>query len=191
MLKSNYCFSKSYFTTALNLKERGTGFRKLMYFIVLLILPFTVSSQYLDNPYTPGEMPDRINLTVTEDPSTSAAVTWRTGVSVTTAFAEIIPANANPLSAEKAMRLSARTETLVSRDDFYKEIKWKGVTANYHSVVFKNLKPNTLYSYRVGSGDHWSEWFQFRTTSDKNDKFSFLYFGDAQTGLRSMVGRCV
>src|SRR5690606_36582722 len=88
-------------------------------------------------------------------------------------------------------RLTARTETLVSRDDYYKDHKWKGVTANYHSVVFRNLTPNSLYSYRVGSGDHWSEWFQFRTTSATNDKFSFLYFGDAQTGLRSMWAKVI
>lgn len=191
MLKSDYCSGKNYFTTIFNLGERGTHFPKLMYCVVLLALPFMTSSQYLHNPYTPGDMPDRINLTVTEDPSTSAAVTWRTGASVTAAFAEIIPANANPLSVNKAERLTARTGTLVSRDDFYKDLKWKGVTANYHSVVFRNLKPNTLYSYRVGSGDHWSEWLQFRTTSDKHDKFSFLYFGDAQTGLHSMWSKVI
>lgn len=172
-----------------NLSRKTLSVRWMMCFS--LILPYTVFSQYLENPYTPGQAPDRINLTVTQDPATSQAVTWRTSTAISTAFAEIIPANANPLSVKDAVRLTARTETVASRDDFYKEIKWRGVTANYHSVVFNSLKPNTLYSYRVGSGDHWSEWFQFRTASDKHEKFSFLYFGDAQTGLFSMWSKVI
>lgn len=177
--------------TIFNKRNKGVIFPGRRYFLLVFLLPLTVSSQYLYNPYTPGLMPDRINLTVTEDPSVSAAVTWRTATSVGIAYSEIMPANANPSSVKEAIRITAHTETLVSRDDFYKEMKWKGVTANYHSVVFKNLKPNTLYSYRVGNDDHWSEWFQFRTTSDKSDKFSFLYFGDAQSDLRSMWSKVI
>lgn len=192
MLKKGYGSVKNNFLPLLlNKKNESVDLSVIRYFLLLLFLPLTTTSQYLANPYTSGEQPDRINLTVTEDPSTSAAVTWRTSVSISAAFAEIMPANANPSAVKEALRIPARTETLFSRDDSYKDLKWKGVQANYHSVVFKNLKPNTLYSYRVGSSDKWSEWFQFRTTSDKNDGFSFLYFGDAQTGLRSMWSKVI
>lgn len=161
------------------------------FFCLSLLFPFALFSQSPDRLYAPGQMPDRINLTVTADPSTSMAVTWRTDTSVEKAWAEIIPADANPLSVEHAAGIVARTETLVSKPGRYKDLTWQGVTANYHSVVFEHLKPNTLYSYRVGSDHHWSEWFQFRSASDRPDKFSFLYFGDAQTELRSMWSKVI
>ncbi|HUH28795.1 metallophosphoesterase family protein, partial [Gelidibacter sp.] len=41
------------------------------------------------------------------------------------------------------------------------------------------------------SGNDWSEWFQFKTSSDKNERFSFLYFGDAQTEMRSMWSKVI
>src|SRR5262249_21666459 len=38
---------------------------------------------------------------------------------------------------------------------------------------------------------NWSEWFQFRTASDRPEPFSFIYFGDAQNGIRSLWSRVV
>lgn len=148
-------------------------------------------SQVPENHYPPPHRPDRINLTVTQDPSTSMAVTWRTASSVTTGLAEIVPASADPRSVNEAVRVPAETTTLRSEDGRYKDLTWKGVIANYHSVVFRDLKPGTLYSYRVGDGVEWSEWFQFRTAGNEHEKLSFLYFGDAQSDLRSLWSRVV
>ncbi len=159
--------------------------------LLLLLFSFSVFSQTFVDPYVPSSRPDRINLTVTEDPSTSVAVTWRTDTSVKIASAEIVPSDGNPLSVNNADRVTAVTETLVSKRGYYKDLRWKGVAANYHSVVFKGLRPNTLYSYRVGSDDYWSEWFQFKTAGTIGDEISFLYFGDAQTGLRSMWAKVI
>ncbi len=162
-----------------------------MLFQLLFIFSFSVFSQIREGLYTPSSWPDRINLTVTENPSTSVAVTWRTDTTIGIASAEIIPSDGNPLSINNAKRITAVSETLVSKNGYYKDLKWKGVTAQYHSVVFKNLKPNTLYSYRVGSDNYWSEWFQFKTAGTIEDEVSFLYFGDAQTGLRSMWAKVI
>ena len=63
--------------------------------------------------------------------------------------------------------------------------------AHYHSVNFTDLRPNTLYAYRVGGGDVWSEWFHFKTASEQFEPFSFIYFGDAQNNLLSMWSRAV
>ncbi|MFM8215573.1 MAG: fibronectin type III domain-containing protein, partial [Pirellula sp.] len=49
------------------------------------------------------------------------------------------------------------------------------------------LQPATKYAYRVGDGVNWSEWFQFRTASTQPEPFSFVYFGDAQNDLRTLV----
>ena len=148
-------------------------------------------AQDAPGPYPPSAQPDRINLSVTQDPSTSMAVTWRTHPSVQQGKAEIVLANANPLSVREAESIPAFTEKIRTKDGNYKELYWNGVTANYHSVVFENLKPNTLYSYRVGEGTAWSEWFQFRTAGSKEEKLSLLYFGDAQTDLRSLWSRAI
>jgi len=143
------------------------------------------------NPYPPGRVPNRVNLTVTDDPSTSMSVSWRTDPSVNTSFAEIVEANDDPGSVKDALRLNAITKVLVSKHGSYKTLQWEGVAANYHSVTFRDLKPNTLYTYRVGDGDHWSEWFQFMTAGISGDKLSFLYFGDAQTDLLSMWAKVI
>jgi 3',5'-cyclic AMP phosphodiesterase CpdA len=58
-------------------------------------------------------------------------------------------------------------------------------------VTFTGLKPATLYAYRVGDGERWSEWFQFRTASAGAEPFSFIYFGDAQNDVRSMWSRVI
>lgn len=172
-----------------NLKKRE--WLIILWIVCISFAPSYLWSQSDGNPYTPLHVPDRINLTVTEDPSTSAAVTWRTSKNIKESFAEIVQADANPLSINKAERFIAHTELLATNDGKHKDLTWKGVTAAYHSIVFHNLKPNTVYTYRVGSGDNWSEWFQFRTASNQNDKFSFLYFGDAQTDMRSMWSKVI
>jgi len=50
---------------------------------------------------------------------------------------------------------------------------------HYHSVIFDQLKPDTVYVYRVGDGDaRWSEWIQFRTAHVEYAPTQFIYFGD-------------
>ena len=61
--------------------------------------------------------------------------------------------------------------------------------AHYHSVTFKNLQPSTLYAYRVGDGVNWTEYYHFKTASDKEEPFSFIYFGDAQNEVRTHWSR--
>jgi 3',5'-cyclic AMP phosphodiesterase CpdA len=61
--------------------------------------------------------------------------------------------------------------------------------AHYHTVTFRNLIPDTLYAYRVGDGANWSEYFHFRTASQRPKPFSFIYFGDAQNELKTHWSR--
>jgi len=135
----------------------------------------------LEEMYRPTAVPDRVILTWNGDPATSQAVTWRTDTSVTNAVAQIAVADPDPAFEDKAETVQATTAEFTSK-------LW---TANYHSVTFRNLKPDTLYAYRVGDGKLWSEWFHFRTASDKPEPFSFLYFGDVQNGIRALASRVV
>ncbi|GGG85562.1 phosphoesterase [Parapedobacter pyrenivorans] len=139
-------------------------------------------SQTLDQGLT-DSIPRRIILNVTEDLATSVAINWQTACDVKESFAEIAIADADPRFVEKAIRKKAETEGVSLGDT---------VSANYHSLVFDNLIPNTKYAYRVGQGNHWSEWFHFVTASDQpTDSFQFIYFGDVQVNIRSLWSRVI
>jgi len=144
------------------------------------------SPEYEEEWIQPSLHPDRIMLNFGADPTTTASATWRTNIEIDTAYAEIAKATAAPKFWRTAKRFTAKTTLL----DGSKVID-AGIVANYHSVTFNELEPNTLYGYRVGDGEHWSEWFQFTTASTTNDKFSFLYMGDAQNNILELWSRSI
>lgn len=160
-------------------KIRATGLGVVL--IAGLFYSTGVQSQTLTNPYPPSGYPDRIVLNVTEDPSRSLAVNWRTHDSISAGTAEIMIAVSNPAEAMKAVATTAVTETVTHM----------GIVANYHSVVFKNLLPGRQYMYRVGSGDLWSEWFHVKTAESSHEPFSFIYMGDVQQGMRTFWPRVI
>jgi hypothetical protein len=135
----------------------------------------------------PGPSPDRIILTWKGDPTTTQAVTWRTDTSVTRAGAQIALADPGPgveqgwrdFDPRKVGTFTARTEPLRTTMN----------EAHYHSVNFEGLRPGTRYMYRVGDGTVWSEWFQFDTAAAAPEPFGFIYFGDAQNGIKSLWSR--
>ena len=129
----------------------------------------------------PRKIPDRIVLTWSGDPTTTASITWRTDTSIAQAEGQIAEANASANFTTWARSETAHTE------------KWKRnrLAAHFHSVTFKGLKPNTLYAYRVGSDKIWSSWYQFRTASAEPDEFTFIYLGDAQNNLLSLWARTI
>ena len=126
-------------------------------------------------------IPDRIILTWTGDPARTQAVSWRTDASVTRAFAQIAPAGAAPKFVDASKSVDADSRPLTTD---------LGV-AHFHSASFDGLTPSSLYAYRVGDGVNWSEWFHFRTASDKAEPFSFIYFGDAQNDIKSLWSRVI
>ena len=135
----------------------------------------------------PSKDPDRIILTFNGNPSTKRAVTWRTDSSVKKAEAQIAVAGLNSDFVEEASTYTANTEEFDL--GLYKSNK--SLIVNYHSVVFENLKPNTLYAYRVGFAENWSEWIQFKTANDTYSPTQFVYFGDAQNDILNHWSRVI
>lgn len=135
----------------------------------------------LSDEYAPSRMPDRIFLTVTENPAVAMAVTWRTSPEVGVGLAQIAMAGPGPDFALEPRELQAVAE----------DLKTDLGRARYHSVVFDGLTPRTKYAYRVGDGANWSEWIHFTTASDSPEPFSFIYFGDAQNDIKSLWSRVV
>lgn len=136
----------------------------------------------------PSKDPDRIILTFHGDPATNRAVTWRTDTTIKKAVAQIAEATVNAKFADNAITIDAVTELFDL--GLYKGNK--SLFVNYHSVVFKELKPDTLYAYRVGDGSsYWSEWIQFRTAKADYSPTKFVYFGDAQNDVLSHWSRVI
>ena len=96
----------------------------------------------------PSKDPDRIILTFHGDPATSRAVTWRTDKSITSAVAQIAEATVNSKFQSSTVSFDAQTEAF----DLGEHKGNAPLVVHNHSVVFKNLKPETTYVYRVGDG---------------------------------------
>lgn len=61
----------------------------------------------------------------------------------------------------------------------------------YHTAVFENLAPSTLYAYRVGDGEIFSEWNHFKTADIRPTSFRFIYFGDEQNDIKMYCSRVI
>ena len=134
----------------------------------------------------PTSFPDRIILNLPAEASTSMAVTWRTSPEMTESFCEIQPLTPTRIKQENSSAMRAKTTPVE-----YKYENEPSIEANQHSCILNNLKPGTNYLYRVGKKDHWSEWFEFKMPSNEDTPFSFVYFGDPQTSLKSEWSRVV
>ncbi|WPP50447.1 purple acid phosphatase family protein [Catalinimonas niigatensis] len=134
----------------------------------------------------PSATPDRIILNLTADPLTSVAVNWRTDTTKSSSFVEVAEATHGPQFIANVRSIKATTEQLeVAVPDE------PTVTAHYHAAVMDQLETGKKYVYRVGEGEQWSEWFQFDMPDPENQSLSLLYFGDAQTNVKSLWSRVI
>jgi predicted MPP superfamily phosphohydrolase len=127
------------------------------------------------------EFPDRIMLTWSDSPATTQSVTWRAPDGASRFVGQLVEEQSSPELEEKA---------LLVEGSFLDLDRGAGQKDKYGRVTFENLKPGTVYAYRVGDGAHWSAWNQFRTADISGD-FSFIYLGDAQNDLRSRWSRSI
>ena len=141
--------------------------------------------------------PDRVVVTLKGAPQTSFAVTWRTDASVKVAAAEIVQPTDDARFDLDVRRLSAITEVLDptevrARGKRVPIESNKGLPAvHFHSVEFTDLKPDTMYAYRVSGGNgEWSEWYQTKTAAEEGP-LEFIYVGDAQNALRTHWSRLI
>ncbi len=166
----------------------------LLYMVVFALTSTSMHAQHshhhtgLHHWEIPSKDPDRIILTFHGDPATSRAVTWRTDSTVTQSVAQIAIATKNSRFTESAATVNASLEEF----DLGEYKANNSLIVHYHSAVFEDLTPNTLYAYRVGDGDqHWSEWIQFRTAKSGYARTQFVYFGDAQNDVLEHWSRVI
>jgi acid phosphatase type 7 len=164
-------------------KDYKMNYKKLFFTALIMVLGVQLLIAQVS---APSPYPDRVVLNLTENPSTSVAVTWRTDVTVSEGFCELQPAPQGPVRKEDSKTFKARTIPVK-----YEYGNEPAIDANQHSFVFTDLVPGEKYIYRVGAGEYWSEWFQYQTPSAEDDKFSFIYFGDPQNDLKSQWSRVI
>jgi predicted phosphodiesterase len=168
--------------------KSGTGFK--IWLLCLSLLLTSSSAVQEKQPavkqgdgcsyYANACLPERLLLTLTENPSKSQAVTWRTCAKVNYPKAQIASVIDSP-----ALQDNLRTINAVSE----KVSRGKDKFVYHYSAVFEALKPDTIYAYRVGTYDNWSEWNQFKTACTSDAPFKFVYFGDPQENVKSMCSR--
>lgn len=124
--------------------------------------------------------PERVILNITDSPDSKVAVSWRTTGKVNEPISQIAVATDWTQFKDSLTTISA--EIIKFTTDEGKEV--------YHySAQFKDLKPNTVYIYRVGGDTAFTEWCQFKTAESKPAPFRFIYFGDPQTQIKQFVTR--
>lgn len=154
---------------------------KYIYSTVLMIVAAFTHTQAQD--FNPKPFPDRVILTWKGSTSVTQTVTWRTDTTILNSKAQIKAEDSSPALEDAIITYDASSRLLSGGENY--------ATAKYHHVTFENLKPGTVYAYRVGAGNYWSEWFQFTTASDRDQPFSFVYLGDAQNDIRSKWSRVI
>ncbi|TCD01132.1 metallophosphoesterase family protein [Pedobacter psychroterrae] len=154
---------------------------KIKAFLIICLMVCTCLV-YAQTPKA-GPFPDRVILTWSAAPTTTQSVTWRTDSTVRKSFAQVLIEGSSPkLEKPDAKEYEAVVSSLKGAE--YE-------LSNYHSVTFTDLKADQLYTYRVGDGTNWSEWFQFKTAPAVTKPFSFIYLGDAQNDIRSKWSRVI
>jgi len=167
-------------------KSKGVSNVNIIVAVVSMMLIFSFGHilPALSGEYSgPGKIPDRIILNVTEDPSTSMAVNWRTDTTVTASLAQIAVVQPGPF-IENIRKVKAKVEKV--------KITYEGeptIIAHYHAALFDSLTADQKYMYRVGHGKIWSEWFHFKTAAGQDKPFSFIYQGDVQSSIGSLWPR--
>lgn len=134
-------------------------------------------------------LPSQITVTLGEDSSTEANITWLTKYSLTASDIELIPYSENPVFTGKPTvdsRIDASSETVI-RSYPGADIGLLLVLLPYesefvhHTVKLTGLEPNTKYSYRVGDAEKgwWSDAGVIQTAGG-DDAFTFFTVTDPQ-----------
>jgi predicted phosphodiesterase len=161
------------------------SFRFTVLFVAALFLSAAAAAQddiHRIEVRNPAATPERVLLNIAADPAHTQTVTWRTETAQDKAEAQIAEASAHPDFTRSARSVPAAAKSV--------ELS-AGKSVGEYAVQFTGLKPDTRYAYRVGGGNSWSEWYEFRTASAVAASFRFLYLGDAQNSIRSLWSRAV
>ncbi|MBQ6023790.1 MAG: metallophosphoesterase [Clostridia bacterium] len=114
------------------------------------------------------DAPDQIMLSVKTDPAYAITVRWRTDVSVEKGFA--------------LYRKKGSGEAWQRADASVNRFRTDMDESCFFFADMSGLTPDTEYEYSVGSDEHRSPLYTFRSARENITDFSFLCVSDIQTG---------
>ncbi|MEW9700655.1 S-layer homology domain-containing protein [Paenibacillus sp. SI8] len=120
------------------------------------------------------EKPFDVTLTWSESPKTTQTITWKTSLTNldgVVQYAKKADAGSFPGVSKTANAVATEFKTTNTVTN-----------TNLHTATLRGLEPGTAYVYRVGSGELWSDTNTFTTEALTTTPFSFLVFGDSQSG---------
>ncbi|MBK8946269.1 MAG: metallophosphoesterase family protein [Ignavibacteriae bacterium] len=119
-----------------------------------------------------SEKPDQIILTWSGNPSSSQSIQWRTNNSINNGVVRYWLKDNNPQSEflEKIANVKIIEDRLLQNDRYI----------NHFTAELENLQSGKTYNYIVGNKEKniWSDTAEFKTASNSENSFSFVYFGD-------------
>jgi acid phosphatase type 7 len=145
----------------------------------------------------PKETPYSIVVNINQDPSSQMAFNWFTNAGVKGGKVQIIKGIVSSREKFAKPMKTVDAKTFPANDLNY-SVKSNGLSTlagivdnskrsyTVNKAIVTNLKPNTDYSFRVGSEGHWSNVGTFKTAPSNKSDFSFLYTTDPQANNDEM-----
>ncbi|TYP75439.1 purple acid phosphatase family protein [Paenibacillus methanolicus] len=123
-----------------------------------------------------SNMPESLATTFHEDARTTRAFTWFTDNPKAGTVIQVVEGKATSAAFDGGSR------AIIARTGTTQALAESGSQQGIHKVNVTDLKPDTLYTYRVGTGEDgdWSEPAQFATAPVETDAFTFLNVTDSQ-----------
>ncbi len=145
--------------------------------LCVFIVPGLLASNYdgtqINDNLNAASVPDHVVLTWTGDPGSSQTITWRSAAAINSGEVQYREAE-NSKAGYLSEKAAVKKFSTVTGD--------KPGSFNIFSVTLKGLKPDTRYVYRVISGTVPGQENSFSTGVTENEPFTFLIFGDSQSG---------
>jgi hypothetical protein len=136
-----------------------------------------------------GFLPDQVAISFGTDPARELVWSWTTSTAASGTALRIARATSQDLCDSKIVagvyqpsksRLFTGEASLLNMPNLLND-----PVVLRHRVAAKGLEPDTTYFYSLGDGSPagWGPWRTVNTAPLRGEDLSFLYLGDAQTGL--------
>lgn len=161
-------------------------------------IPSWVNLKIAYNKLQSVQQPYSINMVYNGDPATRMGFNWFTNLTGVRGEVQIVEkADATAEDFKGAGVMIIKADVKDARLNYYskkngEEIEKTGIQIGdkmdytAHKAVAAGLKPNTTYSFRVGSDEAWSSIGTFTTAKADKSDFSFIYITDTQANTAEM-----
>ncbi len=144
----------------------------------------------------PNTIPYSVVMTINGDPCTRMGFTWYTNQGIAKGKVQLVMGKVKSGAEFKTPTLEFYADTTnfttnycILANELSAETGFNDNSKrsySNHKTIATGLKPNTTYSFRVGTEKAWSETGYFTTAKIGKEPFSFVYFTDPQAKTDAM-----